>query len=93
MCCLNISIKDNYVNLGIKKRLIKYLVTPSLVKYTSVKKFDRSSGVLILKAHFRLLNGKDIEADDQIDLKSELGFAFKSPEKIINEIEKIHLLN
>ena len=36
---------------------------------------------------------EDVEEEDWIDLKSELGFAFKNPEKIINEIENIHLLN
>lgn len=90
---LSISVKNNYVTLKIKNKTIRYLATPALIGYKSVKEFDRTSGVITLLTQFHLFNGEDVEEEDWIDLKSELGFAFKNPEKIINEIENIHLLN
>ena len=40
---LSISVKNNYVTLKIKNKTIRYLVTPALIGYKSVKAFDRTT--------------------------------------------------
>lgn len=92
MCKLNISVKNNYVIINIKKKVIKYLVSPVLQNYISVKCFDKRNGVLTLIGKMNLLNGNTVTEEDWIDLNEILGFAFKNPQKLISEIESIELL-
>lgn len=91
MCKLNISVKNDYVCLNVKNKTVKSYVPHVLERYTEIKKFDRENGVLTLMAKMNLLNGISSIEEDWIDLNADLGFAFKNPNKIINEIDKIEL--
>ena len=92
MCRLNISVENSYLVLNVKKRTIRHLVSPVLQKYTRVRKFNKDNGIITLDMLCILKDGTKMEDEDWIDLNDELGFAFRDPKMIINEIDDIHLV-
>ena len=91
MCKLSISVKNEYVYINIKNKTIKYYVPHVLEKYTSVKKFDKENGTLTLTAKLNRLDGTTTEEEDWIDLNDSIAFAFKNPQSIIREIDKVEI--
>ena len=91
MCKLNITVKNEYVYLNIKNKTIRYYVPKVLERYTAVKKFDKENGVVTLTAKLNRLDGTTTEEEDWIDLNDDLAFAFKNPQSVIREIDKIEI--
>ena len=91
MCKMSLTVKNNYVIIDIKKKKIRYLVSPALSKYTEVKKLDKESGMLTLMGQINLKNGTCVNEEDWIDLTDVLGFAFAEPKALINEIDTVEI--
>lgn len=91
MCNLAVSVNNGYVNLSVNNRTVKYMVSPVVERYTKVLDFDKENGILTIMMKCNLLDGTSVEEEDHIDLNEELGFAFKNPKDVVNNIDEIIL--